>query len=117
MALTMPPTPFAVQSACWLACILAMSADFITTTCRAVNPSGVSPAFTEASTRSPTAMSENWAGVAVFRSVLPTASTEILVPSGTAMVTVGPPSVTTVSAFPEIAFTVPRCGAESQWRR
>ena len=110
MALTMPPTPFVFQSACWSACILAMSADFISTTCRALKLSAASPALTEARMRSPTAMSENWLGVAVFKSTLPTASTETFTPSGTVMVTVPPASVTTVRALPLIAFTVPRCG-------
>ena len=48
--------------------------DFIKITRLAAKLPGASPAFTGASMRSPTAMSESCAGVAVFRSVLPTAS-------------------------------------------
>ena len=107
IALTMPPTPFTFQSACCAACICAMSADLITTTCRATKLSGVSPARTAARSRSPTAMSENCAGLAVFKSVLPTAICCTLAPSGTMIVTVGPASVASVTEVPDIAFTVP----------
>ena len=76
----MPPTPRAFQSACCAACICAMSADFIRTTCRALKLAGASPALPVARTRSPTAMSVNWLGFAVFRSVLPTASCTTFAP-------------------------------------
>ena len=77
------------------------------TTRTAVNGLAASPDLPVARIRSPTAMSDTAAGVAVFRSVLPTGSCTILTASERVTVTGWPESGATVIALPAMAFTVP----------
>ena len=105
--LTIPPTPRAFQSACCAACICAIALDFIRITRSALKLAVPSTALPVTSTRSPTAMSLNCPGVAVFRSVLPTPSCSTFAPLATLTVTACPVSVAIVKLLPAMVFTVP----------